>query len=488
MRLLKCENGKLSLTKDLLGDHIPAYAILSHTWGPDSEEVTYQDLVNGTGKDKGGYSKLHFCADQAQRDGLVYFWIDTCCIDKANNTELTEAINSMFRWYRKAARCYVYLSDVSTAGCESGLPPSSPPSWETSFRASRWFTRGWTLQELLAPASVQFFTPDGALLGDKISLYQQIHETTGIAVSALQGRPLSSFSIEERFGWAERRRTTREEDSAYSLLGIFDVFISPIYGEGKGNAVRRLRGKINDTLGGASVLSPNDSAAFAISFSLSEVIEVEHFVAREEELARIQYMLGQGRHVSGRRTAVVHGLGGIGKTQLAVAYAKRHRDDYSAVFWLNARDEATLKQGFARVAERILREHPSVVYLANTVQSRDLDEAVAAVKRWLDQRKNDRWLIIYDNYDNPALNRSREGRPAKELDVDEADSDMNAVSQCYDIRRFLPETHHGAVLITTRSAQVKVGRQIPLGKLQELKDSLNILANTSDRQDLDKGM
>jgi hypothetical protein len=480
MRLLKCENGKFSLTKDLVGVNIPLYAILSHTWGPDSEEVTYQDMVHGSGKDKTGYKKIRFCADQAQRHGLLYFWIDTCCIDKANHAELAEAINSMFRWYRNAARCYVYLSDISTAGCESGLLPSSPPSWEPGFRTSRWFTRGWTLQELLAPASVQFFTQDSTLLGDKISLYRQIHEITGIPVSALRGDDLSSFDVDERFRWAESRETTREEDWAYSLLGIFGVFIPPIYGEGKENAVRRLRSEVRSTLGKvAPGLVSSDCPAFAIGFSLSEVIEAENFVAREEELCRIWEVLGQG---SERRTAVVHGLGGMGKTQLAVAYAKRHRHDYSAVFWLNARDDTTLKQGFARAAERILREHSSVVYVANAVQNRNLDEAVVAVKRWLDQPKNDRWLIIYDNYDNPALNKDRANQPTK------PDGDMNTFTQSYDIRPFLPDTYHGTILITTRSAKVKLGHQITLRKLKNLKDSLDILANTSNREDLQNGM
>ncbi|RYP36282.1 hypothetical protein DL767_003435 [Monosporascus sp. MG133] len=134
--------------------------------------------------------------------------------------------------------------------------------------------------------------------------------------------------------------------------------------------------------------------------SVSEVSEVDHFMARGEELAKIHKLLGEG---TGRRTAVVHGLGGMGKTQLTAAYAKRHRNDYSALFWLNARDETSLKQSFARVAERILGEHPSVVYAKNAMESRDLDEAVGAVKRWLDQPKNDGWLMIYDNYDNPTV-------------------------------------------------------------------------------------
>ncbi|KAK0753567.1 heterokaryon incompatibility, partial [Schizothecium vesticola] len=97
--------------KELVGASIPSYAILSHTWGPDSEEVTFQDLMNDTGKDKAGYEKIRFCADQAQQHGLLYFWIDTCCINKENSAELAEAINSMFRWYEDAARCYVFLSD-----------------------------------------------------------------------------------------------------------------------------------------------------------------------------------------------------------------------------------------------------------------------------------------------------------------------------------------------------------------------------------------
>ncbi|RYP58955.1 hypothetical protein DL770_010316 [Monosporascus sp. CRB-9-2] len=216
MRLLKCSDGQL--TKDLVHG-IPSYAILSHTWGPDTEEVTFRDLVDGTGKDKIGYEKIKFCAEQAKRDGLQYFWVDTCCIDKSNNNELSTAINSMFRWYQNAARCYVYLSDISATGYENSQ--QSGLTWELAFRTHRWFTRGWTLQELLAPASVEFFTQDGRRLGDKKCLEQQIHEITGIAVPALRGSNLSQFDVEERFKWVETRQTTHEEDWAYCLLGIF---------------------------------------------------------------------------------------------------------------------------------------------------------------------------------------------------------------------------------------------------------------------------
>jgi hypothetical protein len=133
MRLLKLnENGEPSLI-NRAGDKIPEYAILSHTWGPDGDEFTYEDLTQGTGKHKPGYQKLRFCAKQAERDGLKYFWIDTCCINKANFTELSEAINSMFRWYRKATRCYVYLSDVPeprnpTSTVEAAFPTADGSS------------------------------------------------------------------------------------------------------------------------------------------------------------------------------------------------------------------------------------------------------------------------------------------------------------------------------------------------------------------------
>jgi Heterokaryon incompatibility protein (HET) len=247
MRLLECGcNGRFNLTKNLVVD-IPRYAILSHTWGPDSEEVTFRDLVDSTGEEKTGYEKIRFCAEQARLNGLQHFWVDTCCIDQSNNNEVSEAINSMFRWYREATQCYVYLSDISDADCKQN-DQQSEISWESAFRASRWFTRGWTLQELLAPASVEFFTRDGRRLGDKRSLEQQLHEITGIAVPALRGNILSQFDVDERLKWAETRQTTREEDWAYCLLGIFDIFMPLIYGEGRKNAVRRLKKKIRGAL------------------------------------------------------------------------------------------------------------------------------------------------------------------------------------------------------------------------------------------------
>jgi hypothetical protein len=238
MRLLEYnKEGEFSLTGDYVVD-IPRYAILSHTW--EGEEVTFGDLMDGTGKSKAGYDKIQFCGEQAKRDGLQYFWVDTCCIDKSNNTELSEAINSMFRWYRDAAKCYIYLSDIPRTTVNS-TDRSTPLPWESAFRKSRWFTRSWTLQELIAPTSVEFFSKDREWLGDKKSLERRTCEITGIPAEALQRAPLSQFSVNERLSWAENRQTTCKEDKAYSLL---------IYGEGAESAFKRLREKIDISLEG----------------------------------------------------------------------------------------------------------------------------------------------------------------------------------------------------------------------------------------------
>ena len=243
MRLLTFDGASGSiLSKTFYGDILPPYAILSHTWGEDTDEFDFRDLIGGTGKDKPGYRKVLFCGERARIDELKYFWVDTCCIDKSNSVELQEAINSMFCWYQDATRCYIYLEDVSS--CRLDIDDENAPiqlQCEAHFRDSKWFTRGWTLQELLAPHSVEFYSKEHIKLGNKRSLERQIHETTGIAIKALRGCPLSIFSIEERFGWALSRQTTRPEDWAYSLLGIFDVFMPLIYGEGRDRAILRLR-------------------------------------------------------------------------------------------------------------------------------------------------------------------------------------------------------------------------------------------------------
>lgn len=244
MRLLQLsESGQLSIhTFD--DGAIPAYAILSHTWGADRDEVTFADLDTVDGRIKPGYEKIRFCGERARDDGLQHFWIDTCCINKNNQAELASAIRSMFRWYRNAARCYVYLSDVSTRKRKACSRPTEL-SWEPAFRSSRWFMRGWTLQELLAPTIVEFFSQEGKKLGNKISLQTMIHEITSIPPEALNGAPLSQFSVNERLWWKEGRETKREEDMWYSLSGLFDVEIAPAYSEGAASAFKRLMDEIH---------------------------------------------------------------------------------------------------------------------------------------------------------------------------------------------------------------------------------------------------
>jgi hypothetical protein len=201
---------------------------------------------------------------------------------------------------------------------------------------------------------------------------------------------------------------------------------------------------------------------FSVAFSLSDVSEIDHFVAREEELTEIHRKLnGDGS----RRTVVLHGLGGIGKTQLTVAYAKRRKGSYSAIFWLNIKDEDSLKQSFAKVAKKILREHPSASWLSSVDIKENLDEVIDAVKAWLSLPNNTRWLMIYDNYDNPKL-------PG------------NTDPAVVNIRKFLPESYQGSVIITTRSSQVQIGHPVRVRKLENVSDSLEILSNASRREGL----
>ncbi|KAH6704326.1 kinesin light chain 1 [Leptodontidium sp. MPI-SDFR-AT-0119] len=453
MRLLQYnKDGDFTLIEFFEGDIPKKYAILSHRWG--AEEVTFKDLTDGTSRGKAGYGKIQFCGEQARRDGLQYFWVDTCCIDKSNAVELQEAINSMFRWYRDATKCYVYLPDVSRPRINSA--GRSNEDWVLIFRKSEWFRRGWTLQELIAPASVDFFSKEGELLGSKASLERHICEVTSIPAKALRGSPLSDFSVAERLSWAASRETFCQEDKAYSLLGIFDVNMLLIYSEGKDKAMDRLREEVDKASKGQK------REDFSVTFSLSDVVDIDHFVAREDELSKIhQALSGDGS----RRAVVLHGLGGIGKTQLSIAYAKRHKNNYSAILWLNIKDEDSLKQSFVKLSKQISREHPSAIRVSNPEANQNLYEAVESVQSWLSLPNNTRWLMIYDNYDNPKL-------PGK--------SDPTAV----DIRKFLPKSYQGSIIITTRSAEVRIGQCIQIQKLGNMRDSLEILLNVSRREGL----
>ncbi|KAG5664603.1 hypothetical protein KAF25_008337 [Fusarium avenaceum] len=234
MRLLNTK----TLQVETLEEGSEKYAILSHTWGND--EVLYRDIQNPTRMEEirkrngAGYRKIAQSCEKALSRGQDYIWIDTCCIDKSSSAELSEAINSMFRWYTNASACYAYLSDVFLH--EVGVEVVD------ALKKSRWFTRGWTLQELIAPNDVEFFDHNWSPLGDRHTLASTIREITGIDQSYLH-RPdakkdrkistqLQRENVATRMGWMAQRETTRVEDMAYSMLGIFNINMPILYGEG----------------------------------------------------------------------------------------------------------------------------------------------------------------------------------------------------------------------------------------------------------------
>ncbi|KAL8794609.1 MAG: hypothetical protein Q9195_002805 [Heterodermia aff. obscurata] len=242
---------------EFFDENTPPYAILSHTW--ENGEVSLQDLERHDHDTTtwAGYSKIKSCCQLAASEGWKFVWIDTCCIDKSSSAELSEAINSMFRWYQRAEVCYAYLSDVDV----TGLCP--PPS--SSIRGSRWFTRGWTIQELLAPAEVIFYDKNWTEIGTKNSLQQDISSETGIKYEHLL-HPMKAC-IAVKMSWASKRRTARREDIAYCLLGLFNLNMPLLYGEGQ-KAFFRLQYELLQSGGGdESIFAWEDKAPSPFSNS-----------------------------------------------------------------------------------------------------------------------------------------------------------------------------------------------------------------------------
>lgn len=211
-------------------------------WG--GEEVSFQDFNDPFRRTKKGYQKIDMTCRMASAAGLEYAWIDTCCIDKSSSAELTEAINSMYQWYGRAQVCYVFLAD---------LPASAP--LDSALPNCRWFGRGWTLQELIAPNKILFFDRDWTNRGSKNELIDQLSKITGISSAILQHtQPLSSLAVAQKMSWAAHRETTRVEDMAYCLLGIFDVNMPLLYGE-EDKAFRRLQEEIVKSTADLSVFA-----------------------------------------------------------------------------------------------------------------------------------------------------------------------------------------------------------------------------------------
>ncbi|KAL7956939.1 heterokaryon incompatibility domain-containing protein [Trichoderma compactum] len=245
----------------------------------EAEEITFQDITDGHSyrESKKGWAKVIKCCQQAIKDEFEFVWIDTCCIDKSSSAELQEAINSMFKWYEMSLECYVYMSDLSHPGLNAA--PREIQKALGRYNRSRWFTRGWALQGLLAPRSVRFFDSAWLEFGDKISLREQIAAATGISQVVLVDsvmdarRAMDFISIAQKMSWASRRTTTREEDIAYCLLGIFDVNMPLLYGEGP-KAFQRLQEEIIKRSDDQSILAwgfgRDDETLWKVSTALAQ--------------------------------------------------------------------------------------------------------------------------------------------------------------------------------------------------------------------------
>jgi ankyrin repeat protein len=228
MRLLHTTDHKF---EEFDGNNVPLYAILSHTWRRN--EISFQDVQRGNAHENAAYDKIRNSCSVAAAHGFDYIWIDTCCIDKTSSAELSEAINSMYHWYQESGVCYAYLADMTHKDDNAQVKETI-----SQFFKSRWFTRGWTLQELIAPETVIFLDQDWHEIGTKLSLQEKISTITGIPADFLLGHNLKYASVAQRMSWASKRETSRKEDIAYCLMGIFRVNMPMLYGEGERAFIR----------------------------------------------------------------------------------------------------------------------------------------------------------------------------------------------------------------------------------------------------------
>lgn len=252
MRLINARTLRL---EDFTHKKVPPYVVLSHTW--DDEEVSFQDMRDAVPNEEHKWAKITQTCRLTRKNNLRYAWVDTCCIDKTSSAELTESINSMYRWYAESQLCLVHLSDLIAGD-----------AFIENVNHCRWRTRGWTLQELIAPKLVEFYNSEWKLCGSKAQHATPLSTLIGIPTNVLSGKEeVTSFSVAQRMSWAAMRQTTRMEDIAYCLLGIFDVNMPLIYGEGR-KAFRRLQQAI--------IAQSNDLTILAWHWSGSSEIKSIH--------------------------------------------------------------------------------------------------------------------------------------------------------------------------------------------------------------------
>lgn len=448
MRLLNVDT--FTFTEFFFGATPPSYAIASHRWL--GGEATLEDVRRKRNTDSPGYRKVQGFVDymRAHLPLIKYLWIDTCCIRQDNERELSESINSMFRWYREAEVCLAYLQDVPDGVAVAG-------DSAMDFDRSIWFQRGWTIQELLAPATVVFLSSGWQVIGHKgrsgygragtpvetgPALDARIAAITKIPQSVLQdydaGRNLAA---EEKFKWLEGRRTTCEEDMSYCMIGLLDVDMGIRYGVGGEKTRARLLRIVADRQNLASQKFGREN--FRVPFSLEGLPLVDNFVPREFEMQELRDFFATGSLPTTQQRQqifVVYGMGGMGKTQLCVEFARAHAKQFSAVFWLDGSSKDTLLQGMASAASRIPSEFGSDKWDTSSLLTTQDREDPAKLRdnflRWLELTNNTRWLLIIDNID-------------RDWQGDEPDP------QAYDFRKVIPQADHGKILITTRLARLR---------------------------------
>ncbi|KAH7324136.1 P-loop containing nucleoside triphosphate hydrolase protein [Stachybotrys elegans] len=330
----------------------------------------------------------------------------------------------MFTWYQRSNKCYVLLTDVSIHFENNDLNHRDP-----QLRQSWWFSRGWTLQELLAPVSVELFSREGKPLGSKRLLEKQIAEITGIPVSALRGTPLSFFTTEEKLSWMKNRQTRREEDSVYSLLGIFDLHMPAMYGEGRQHALQRLQSEIEKQLNGSTSYKRSDSQ-HAINRWIVPFERNSRFTDREGELTQLE----QKFFSPDRFTKVaICGLGGVGKTQLVLEllYREKERNSNCCAIWIQATSTDSLDQGFHAAARQL--------GIPN-IDNKDAD-VKQLVRDFLSEDATDQWILVFDNADDI------------QMWCQPMASDNQESTRLLD---YIPRSKTGRVIFTTRDRKVGV--------------------------------
>jgi len=310
--------------------------------------VTFQDINSPSWMEKEGAKKIKLASEQARKEDLEFVWVDTCCIDKASSAELSEAINSMFSWYENASICYAYLEDVFI-----GDSPDSIPNIELKIENSKWFTRGWTLQELIAPIKVHFFDKHWVEIGNKSNLLDLLSRVTTIPTDVLTN-PSSrrASSAARKMSWAAKRNTTRVEDSAYCLLGIFGVNMPLLYGEGKKAFIRLQEEILKETDDHSLLAWESDPDPTSLDFTGVLADSADAFLAFADVVPFLSrdtrgqpcLMTGRGLRIDVQLTPVMEGRRGRSRIAILDCYREKMLSHVLALVLLNVESNIYVRE------------------------------------------------------------------------------------------------------------------------------------------------